>query len=72
MTDRVVVNRDRTALLPPNSPQKGYYITRKEAVELGLLDSAEKLIQTRRVSTETHATASEPVRKLQRRRSKRK
>lgn len=48
MTDRVTVNADRTKLLPPNSPQKGYRITRVEAKELGLLDSAEKPIQQRR------------------------
>ena len=48
MTDRVTVNRDRTALLPDNSPEKGYRITREEAAELGLVDSAEKPKQERR------------------------
>lgn len=48
MTDRVTVNRDRTALLSPHSPEKGWQITRKEAAELGLLDSADKPVQERR------------------------
>lgn len=48
MTDRVTVNAAKTALLPPNSPEKGYRITRAEAAELGLVDSAEKPIQARR------------------------
>lgn len=48
MTDHVVVNRTRTALLPPNSPEKGFQITREEAAELGLLESAEKPAQQRR------------------------
>ena len=48
MTERVVVNSDRSALLPPNSPQKGFRITREEAAELGLLDSADKPTQERR------------------------
>ena len=48
MTDRVTVNRTRTALLPDNSPEKGFRITREEAAELGLLDSAEKPTQQRR------------------------
>lgn len=48
MADMVIVNRDKTALLPPNSPQKGWSITREEAAELGLLKSAEKPKQQRR------------------------
>ncbi len=48
MTDRVTVNRDRTKLLPPNSPEKGWRITRKEAKELGLLKSEENPVQKRR------------------------
>ena len=48
MTDLVTVNRDRSALLPDKSPEKGYRITREEAHELGLLDSPEKPIQKRR------------------------
>lgn len=48
MTDRVTVNRDFTRLLPPGSPEKGWRITRKEAVKLGLLDTEEKPKQVRR------------------------
>ena len=48
MTDRVTVNRDRTRLLAPNSPEKGFRITRKEAVALGLLETEEKPVQKRR------------------------
>lgn len=51
MTDRVVVSADRSRLLPPNSPEKGFLITRKEALELGLLDSEEKPKQVRRAPT---------------------
>ena len=49
MTDRVTVSRDKTRLLPPNSPEKGWRITRKEAAALGLVESEEKPAQTRRV-----------------------
>ena len=49
MTDRVTVSRDRTRLLPPHSPEKGWRITRKEAADLGLLESEEKPEQRRRV-----------------------
>ncbi len=48
MTDRVTVNRTRTALLPDNSPEKGFRITRTEAAELGLVETAEKPKQERR------------------------
>jgi hypothetical protein len=51
MTDRVTVSADRTRLLPPNAPEKGYRITREEAAELGLVESAEKPVQERRTST---------------------
>jgi hypothetical protein len=66
MTDRVVVNRDRTALLPPNSPEKGYRITREEAAELGLVDSAEKPKQERRAAFDATQAKAPPT---QRRRS---
>jgi hypothetical protein len=56
MADRVTVNRDRTVLLPPNSPEKGYRITREEAAELGLVDSAEKPVQERRAPAKPRAT----------------
>ena len=69
MTDRVTVNRDYTRLLPPNSPEKGWRITRKEAHRLGLLESDEKPVQKRR--TQATETATEP-RKPQKRRSTRK
>lgn len=48
MTDRVTVNATRTALLPEHSPEKGWRISREEAAELGLVDSAEKPKQQRR------------------------
>lgn len=48
MTDRVTVNRDRTKLLPPNSPEKGWRISREEAKKLGLIDSDKKPVQERR------------------------
>ena len=48
MPDRVTVNRERTALLPPNSPEKGWRISREEAAALGLVESAEKPVQERR------------------------
>lgn len=56
MTDRVIVNADRSALLPANSPQKGYRITRKEAADLGLLKSAEKPTQERRSTSDDKPT----------------
>ena len=48
MTDKVVVNRDRTRLLPPNSPEKGWSISRKEAAALGLVKAEETPRQERR------------------------
>lgn len=66
MTDRVTVNADRTALLPDNSPQKGFRITREEAAELGLVDSAEKPTQERRtggVPEKVGPTAKAPTRR---------
>ena len=59
MTDRVTVNRDRTALLPPHSPEKGWRISRKEAAELGLLDSEEKPQQVRRTPQKRRKRKSE-------------
>jgi hypothetical protein len=50
MTDHVLVNRDKTALLPPNAPEKGYRIPREEAFKLGLVESADKPVQERRVN----------------------
>lgn len=70
MTDRVLVNRDRTALLPPHSPEKGWQITREEAVKLGLLEAAEKPAQQRRAPAFDSANAKVPP--VQRRRSTRK
>jgi enoyl-CoA hydratase/carnithine racemase len=69
MTDRVTVNRDRTALLPPNSPQKGYRITREEAAELGLVDSPDKPKQERRAAFDATAAKTAPAPKKQTRRS---
>lgn len=60
MTDRVTVNRDRTALLPPNSPEKGFRITREEAAELGLVDSADKPKQERRTQNFDASKAKTP------------
>ena len=60
MTDRVLVNHDRTALLPPNSPHKGYLIARADAERLGLLDSADKPTQARRTSTTAQKRRSAP------------
>lgn len=51
MTDLVIVNRDKTKILPSYSPEKGWQITRAEAVKLGLLESDEKPIQARRTPT---------------------
>ena len=48
MTDHVLVDRTRTKLLPPNSPEKGFQITREQAAELGIIESAEKPKQERR------------------------
>lgn len=73
MTDRVLVNRDRTALLPPNSPEKGWRITRAEAYELGLLDSEEKPKQERRSAFDATKVVNPSLNGTpQRRRSKRK
>ena len=69
MTDRVTVNRDKTRLLPPNAPEKGWRITRAEAVKLGLLDSAEKPVQERRSAFDASKAKVAPT---QRRRSARK
>jgi hypothetical protein len=55
MTDRVTVNRDRTKLLPPGAAEKGWRITREEAVKLGLLESEEKPTQARRSTSMTKA-----------------
>lgn len=63
MTDHVVVNRTRTALLPPNAPEKGWRITREEAVELGLLESAEKPVQQRRPAFDTAKAKIPPQRR---------
>lgn len=69
MTDRVTVSADKTRLLPPHSPQKGYRITRAEAAELGLVDSADKPTQQRRTqAAETPTEAPKP----QKRRTTRK
>jgi hypothetical protein len=70
MTDRVTVNATRTALLPDNSPHKGYRITRAEAAELGLVDSAEKPVQERRtggVPDKVGPTAAKPKRRYTKR-----
>ena len=59
MTDKVVVNRDRTRLLPPNSPEKGWHITLKEAKALGLVESEEKPKQSRRATPQKRRKRSE-------------
>lgn len=61
MTDRVVVSADKTRLLPPNSPEKGYRITREEAVKLGLLDSSEKPTQQRRSAFDATKAKTAPT-----------
>lgn len=73
MTDRVTVNKARTALLPPNSPEAGIRITREEAAKLGLVDTAPKPIQERRTPAPAYAERVGPTapRKPQKRRSKR-
>lgn len=48
MPDNVFVNRDRTAVVPSGSAAAKWQITRKEAKELGLLESDEKPVQKRR------------------------
>jgi hypothetical protein len=70
MTDRVTVNAGRTALLPDNAPEKGWRITREEAAELGLLDSAEKPKQERRPAFDAAKAKVPPTQK--RRYTKRK
>jgi hypothetical protein len=67
MTDRVTVNRTRTALLPPNSPEKGYRITREEAAELGLVDSADKPVQERRPAFDASKAKTAPTRRATKR-----
>ena len=69
MRDLVLVSRDRTRLLPPNSPEKGWQISRADAKKLGLLESEEKPTQQRR--TQATQTPTEP-RKPQKRRTARK
>jgi len=69
MTDNVLIDRTRTKLLPPNSPEKGYQVTREMAVELGILDSAEKPKQERRPAFDAAAAKVPPQ---QRRSAKRK
>lgn len=70
MTDRVTVSADRTRLLPANAPEKGYRITREEAAELGLVDSAEKPVQERRPAFDAVNAKVPPTQK--RRSTKRK
>jgi hypothetical protein len=65
MTDLVLVNRTRTALLPPNAPEKGYQISREEAAKLGLLETADKPTQQRRV--QKRRTPTDPERLRERR-----
>lgn len=71
MTDRVLVNRTRTALLPDNSPEKGFLMTREEAAKLGLVESADKPKQERRAPFDA-AKAVAPKAPQKRRSSKRK
>ena len=48
MSDNVYLNKDKTAVVPEYAVGKKWQVTREEAVRLGLLDSAEKPVQTRR------------------------
>jgi hypothetical protein len=48
MTDHVYVNAARSELVPESAPGKKWQITRRQAVELGLLDAEEKPKQERR------------------------
>lgn len=72
MTDRVTVNRDRSALLPPNSPEKGFRITVAEAAELGLVEAAEKPKQERRAAFDATKAEAPKAAPQKRRYTKRK
>ena len=51
MSDNVYVNRDRSKVVPTGSAAAKWQISRKEAFELGLLESEEKPRQVRRTTT---------------------
>ncbi len=64
MTDNVYLNRDRTRVVPAGSVEAKWQISRKEAHELGLLDSPDKPTQERRTEPQTRRVAdSAPKRK---------
>jgi hypothetical protein len=65
MTKHVVIDRTRTRLLPPNAPEKGFQITRDEAVKLGLL-KAENEPQERRVAFDASKAKVPQVRRTKR------
>jgi len=67
MTDHVLIDRTRTRLIPDGSIEKGFQITREEAVKLGLLESSDKPKQARRAPAFDAAKAKVPP--VQRRRS---
>ncbi len=69
MTDNVLIDRTRTKLLPPNSPEKGYQVSREKAVELGILESSDQPKQERRPAFDA---ANAKVPPQQRRSAKRK
>jgi len=58
MTDNVYLNRDRTKVVPAGSFEAKWQVSRKEAHDLGLLDSPDKPIQERRTD---QARRSEPT-----------
>ena len=50
MTDNVFLNRDKSKVVPAGSVEAKWQVPRKEAVRLGLLESEEKPVQTRRTT----------------------
>ena len=67
MTDHVLVDRTRTKLLPPNSPEKGWQMPRAEAAKLGLVSEAEKPAQERRKPFDSTKAKTPPKRQYTKR-----
>ncbi len=57
MTDNVYLNRDRTKVVPALSAEAKWQASRKEAHDLGLLDSPDKPTQERRSTIQKRRTS---------------
>ena len=63
MANNVWVNRDRSKVVPVYSAEAKWQISRKEAVELGLLDSADAPVQQRRAAFDSVNAKTPPQRR---------